>query len=82
VNADPTRLRTLIDRCRDMVNMLQQAETVDHPELLVESAHKLAGSAGMFGLVEASESARALEHAALAVSITALQDELDSTMAA
>jgi signal transduction histidine kinase/DNA-binding response OmpR family regulator len=89
-------LRTLIERCQAMSALLHQDEAIQQPELFVESAHKLAGSAGMFGLIEASEAARALEHAALAkretaqiiarldsglvASIAALKEELESTM--
>jgi HPt (histidine-containing phosphotransfer) domain-containing protein len=65
---------------------------------MIESAHKLAGSAGMFGLTEASEAARALEKAlivgqdteavvarldaALAASVARLREELETTAAA
>jgi signal transduction histidine kinase/DNA-binding response OmpR family regulator len=59
-------LRTLISRCQAMAALLQAGDLTDQPEILVESAHKLAGSAGMFGLVEASEAARAVEVAATA----------------
>jgi signal transduction histidine kinase/DNA-binding response OmpR family regulator len=89
-------LRTLIERCQAMLALLHQDEAIQQPEFFIESAHKLAGSAGMFGLIEASQAARALEHAALAkqetaqtitrlesvleASIAALEEELDSTM--
>jgi signal transduction histidine kinase/CheY-like chemotaxis protein/HPt (histidine-containing phosphotransfer) domain-containing protein len=89
-------LRMLIDRCQEMSRLMHGEAAA--PEVLVEVAHKLAGASGMFGLLEASEAARALEHAAakpgavpaeiivtldaaLAASITVLQEELESMMA-
>jgi CheY-like chemotaxis protein len=56
-------LRMLIERCQEMSGLMHGSEAAA-PEVIVEVAHKLAGSSGMFGLLEASEAARALEHAA------------------
>jgi HPt (histidine-containing phosphotransfer) domain-containing protein len=59
-------VQALIERCQSMASLLHPGEAATAPEELIESAHKLAGSAGMFGLTEASEAARALEKALLA----------------
>jgi len=59
-------VQALIERCQAMASLLHPGDVLPAPEALVESAHKLAGSAGMFGLTEASEAARALEKALLA----------------
>jgi signal transduction histidine kinase/DNA-binding NarL/FixJ family response regulator len=57
-------LHALIERCQSMARLLHGGDTTASAEELIESAHKLAGSAGMFGLTEASEAARALENSA------------------
>jgi signal transduction histidine kinase/FixJ family two-component response regulator/HPt (histidine-containing phosphotransfer) domain-containing protein len=89
-------LRMLIERCQEM-SALMHGEQAAAPEAIVDIAHKLAGASGMFGLLETSEAARALEHAAAAgqdsaaivarldsaleASIAVLQEELEAMMA-
>jgi CheY-like chemotaxis protein/HPt (histidine-containing phosphotransfer) domain-containing protein len=58
-------LHSLIERCQSMATLLHPVEAPPSPDELIENAHRLAGSAGMFGLTEASEAARALEKATL-----------------
>jgi PAS domain S-box-containing protein len=57
-------VHTLIERCEAMLARLHGPGALDSPALLVEDAHKLAGTSSMFGLMAAGETARALEHAA------------------
>jgi PAS domain S-box-containing protein len=57
-------LRTLLTECGAMLGRLHEPDAHDRLEQLIEQAHSLVGTSGLFGLLAVSADARALEYAA------------------